>query len=223
MRRFRFNPLLHFPVGAIAVLMAATLAVRPEVDMVIPQATIQAKIDERLPVSRRFGAGIAEIRTARVQFTNDSILRLEVLADVDAAGAPDTVDADFKIQFRYSEGNVYIEDLTVGRVDFDMPGVEPGSFQYTLLQGVFVAGVGTLKQDFSTKPLATLRSGPLEQRFLGNLIKHSTLLDEELHITLSPGQLFKGFLSEIILTLGILALAAGFFGRKHRKTIANRL
>lgn len=222
MRRLRFNPLLHVLVAVIGVIIAVTIIARPELDMMIPQATLQSKINERLPVARQFAAGIAEIRTARVQFTNDNILRLEVLADVDAAGAPDTVDADFKIQFRYSEGNVYIEDLTVGRVDFDMPGVEPGSFQYTLLQGVFVAGAGTLKQDFSAKPLATLRSGPLEQRFLGNLIEHATLLDEELHITLSPGQLFIGFLFELILTLGILALAAGFVGRNHRNSPANQ-
>lgn len=222
MRRFRFNPLLHFPVATIAAIMAATLAVRPEVDMVIPQATIQAKIDERLPVSRRFGAGIAEAHNAKVQFTKDNILHVEVLVDVDAAGAPDAVDADFEIQLRYSDGNVYVDDLTVERVDFDMHGVDPGSFQYTVLQGVFVAGASSVKHDLSTKPLVELRKGPLDQRFIGNLIEHARFHDEELNITLSPGQLFRGFLSEIILTLGILALAAGFFGRKHRKTLANR-
>ncbi|MFX4299848.1 hypothetical protein [Pseudosulfitobacter pseudonitzschiae] len=219
MRRFRFNPLLHVPVAVIGAIIAVTIIARPELDMVIPQATLQSKIDERLPVARQFAAGIAEIRTARVQFKNDNILRLEVLADIDAAGAPDAIDADFEIQFRYSEGDVYIEDITVGRVDFNMQDVEPGSFQYTLLQGVFVAGASTLEQDLSTKPVVELRNGPFEQRFMGNLVERATFLDEELHITVSPGQLFRGFLFEIVLTLGILALTAGFIGRKHRKTL----
>lgn len=217
MSHFRFRKWVHIPLILIGAAAATVLLADPLIEMPVSELQLQQKIDEELPATRSVGPGLAHVKAVELDIQEGFNIISKIDADIKATGSPFSMEAVINLRLSYASGKLMLKDMVLTGMDFDMPGVVPGSLQYTFVQGVFVGGVETVVQDMKSRPLMDFMEGPIHHRAAGHILQAVDTQDGQLILTLAPGRLIKAYI--LPFALALIALSAlGALHAGHRKS-----
>ena len=138
------------------IISAAWIAIAdPHPEIILPAETLNARLDDRLPLQREAGPGTVIVRDADLAFS-EGRLAITAQADIRAPGLTGVVDLDASTGLHYEDGRFHLEGLDLGRPVLT-PDETSGAFLTRGLENAIPAVVEGIEGRARTEPALDLR------------------------------------------------------------------